>query len=79
MSDIKRWDLVKRGDNWRAESGGRAVPGTSAERKIDAVRNTAEKAKSNPAPVTVKVHKENGRIQEERTYPSSADPRKSKG
>lgn len=28
---------------------------------------------------SVKIQKENGRIQEERTYPSSADPHKSKG
>ena len=28
---------------------------------------------------SVKIHKENGRMQEERTYPSSKDPRKSRG
>jgi uncharacterized protein DUF2188 len=28
---------------------------------------------------SVKIHKENGRIQEERTYPGSKDPGKSKG
>ena len=28
---------------------------------------------------SVKIHKENGRIQEERTYPGKKDPRKSKG
>ena len=28
---------------------------------------------------SVKIQKENGRFQEERTYPSSRDPRKSKG
>jgi hypothetical protein len=28
---------------------------------------------------SVKIQKENGRIQEERTYPRSADPRESKG
>jgi hypothetical protein len=28
---------------------------------------------------SVKIQKENGRFQEERTYPRSADPRKSKG
>jgi hypothetical protein len=28
---------------------------------------------------SVKIKKENGRIQEERTYPGSKDPRKSKG
>jgi hypothetical protein len=28
---------------------------------------------------TLKIHKEDGTIQEERTYPRSADPRKTKG
>ena len=28
---------------------------------------------------SVKIKKENGRLQEERTYPGSSDPRKSKG
>ena len=28
---------------------------------------------------SVKIQKENGRLQEERTYPGSKDPRKSKG
>jgi hypothetical protein len=28
---------------------------------------------------SVKIQKENGRIQEERTYPSSEDPKRSKG
>ena len=28
---------------------------------------------------SLKIHKQDGKIQEERTYPRSADPRKSKG
>jgi hypothetical protein len=76
---VKRMDVVKKNDHWRAESQGRAVPGTSAPRKNDAVKKTAQKAKANPEPVTVKIHRETGGIQEERTYPRKADPRKSKG
>lgn len=76
---MKRMDVVKKNDQWRAESKGRAVPGTSAPRKDDAVKKTAQKARANPEPVTVKIHKETGGVQEERTYPRKADPRKSKG
>jgi hypothetical protein len=79
MIKVKRMDVVKKGDQWRAESKGRAVPGTSAPRKTDAVKKTAEKARANAEAVTVKIHKEKGGIQEERTYPRKADPRKSKG
>jgi hypothetical protein len=32
-----------------------------------------------PGPVSVRIYLKNGRIQSERTYPRSADPRRSKG
>ena len=35
-------------------------------------------AKAQPA-ATLKIKKQNGRIQEERTYPRNADPRRTKG
>jgi Uncharacterized protein conserved in bacteria (DUF2188) len=77
---MKRMDVVKRADgSWGAESGGNTVRGTKAPRKDDAVKQTAEAAKRAPEPVTVKIHKENGRIAEERTYPRKADPPGSPG
>jgi hypothetical protein len=76
---VKRIDVVKKNDQWVGQRGGRAVPGTRAPRKDEAVRNTARVARADSQPVTVKIHKENGRIQEERTYPRKADPRGSKG
>jgi Uncharacterized protein conserved in bacteria (DUF2188) len=76
---VKRIDVVKKNDQWVGESGGRTVPGTRAPRKDEAVRNTARVARGDSQPVTVKIHKENSRIQEERTYPRKADPRRSKG
>lgn len=74
---MKRVDVVKKGSEWVAESAGKTL--ARAPVKTDAVRATARVAKAAPEPVTVKIHKENGRIQEERTYPRSADPRRSKG
>jgi Uncharacterized protein conserved in bacteria (DUF2188) len=74
---VKRIDVVKKGDDWVAESEGKTV--AQAPVKTDAVQATAEVAKASSESVTVKIHKENGRIQEERTYPRSADPRSSKG
>lgn len=76
---MKRIDVVKKGDKWVGESGGKTVRGTGAPNKTDAVKNTAGIARRAPEPVSVKIHKENGRIQEERTYPRSADPNRSKG
>jgi hypothetical protein len=74
---MKRIDVVKKGDEWVGESSSKVV--ARAPTKADAVRETARVAKAAPEPITVKIHKENGRIQEERTYPRAADPRQSKG
>lgn len=76
---MKRIDVVKKGDYWLGESEGRTVRGTKARTKAEAVRQTAEVARKASDPVTVKIHGEDGRIQEERTYPRSADPRRSPG
>ena len=72
-------DLVKKNNEWRAESNGRAVSGTRARLKEAAIKKTARVARASSQPVTVKIHKEKGSIQEERTYPRRADPRRSKG
>ncbi|HEU4737695.1 MAG TPA: DUF2188 domain-containing protein [Solirubrobacterales bacterium] len=76
---MKRIDVVKTQDGWRGESGGQTVRGTKAPTKAETVKQTAEVARNAPEPVSVKIHKENGRIQEERTYPRKADPPGSKG
>jgi Uncharacterized protein conserved in bacteria (DUF2188) len=76
---MKRIDVVKKGDKWVGENAGKTVRGTGAATKDQAIKNTAGVAKKAPEPVSVKIHKENGRLQEERTYPRSADPRSSKG
>jgi hypothetical protein len=74
---MKRIDVVKKDTGWVAESGGQTV--AKAPTKEAAVKKTAAVAKASPEAVTVKIHKTDGRIQEERTYPRSADPKKSKG
>lgn len=76
---MKRIDVVKKGDGWAGQTGGQTVRGTKAPTKEAAVKQTAAAAKKDPQPVSVRIHKENGQIQEERTYPGSADPRSSRG
>jgi Uncharacterized protein conserved in bacteria (DUF2188) len=76
---VKRIDVVKKGDKWVGQSKGQTVRNTGAARKTEAVKNTARVARNSSEKVTVKIHKENGRFQEERTYPRSADPKRSKG
>jgi hypothetical protein len=76
---MKRIDVVKKRDGWAGETGGSTVRGTKGTTKAEAVKKVAAAAKKDPEPVSVRIHKENGQIQEERTYPRSADPRRSKG
>jgi hypothetical protein len=76
---MKRIDVVKKSDGWAGESGGRTVPNTKASTKAAAVKKVAAAAKRDSEPVSVRIHKLDGRIQEERTYPRSADPPRSKG
>jgi Uncharacterized protein conserved in bacteria (DUF2188) len=76
---MKRIDVVKKRDGWAGESGGRTVPSTEAATKAEAVKKVTSAAKRGPEPVSVRIHKTDGKIQEERTYPRSADPRRTKG
>jgi hypothetical protein len=73
----KRIDIVSTGDGWAAKQNGRTT--ANAEIKVDLVREVAERARASKDDVSVRIHKQNGQFQEERTYPRSADPRKSKG
>ena len=76
---MKRIDVVKKRDGWAGQSGGRTVPNTKAPTKAEAVRKTAAVAKKGSRPVSARIHKADGKLQEERTYPRGADPRRSKG
>jgi hypothetical protein len=77
--EMKRIDVVKKRDGWAGESGGRTVPNTKAPTKAEAVKRVVAAAKKDRQPVSVRIHKTDGKLQEERTYPRSADPRKSEG
>lgn len=76
---MKNYHLTKDGENWKLqrENTSRATASFEGLNKADAIRRSADiLADSNSS---LKIHKTDGTIQEERTYPRSADPRKSKG
>jgi len=74
---MKQIDVMKTNDRWVARSGGNVL--VSASTKAQAVRDTTTAARRLGEPVSVRIHGLNGRIQEERTYPRVADPRRSRG
>jgi hypothetical protein len=75
---MERWDVTRRDTGWIARDRAGSTKAQGAT-KVTAVRNTAAAAKRSRHPISVRIHKANGRIQEERTYPRSADPRRTKG
>jgi hypothetical protein len=74
---MKRVDLVKKGTQWVEESGGKVTK--RGPLKTEAIKKTMRAANRAGEPVSVKIHKVNGRFREERTTPRDADPRRSKG
>jgi hypothetical protein len=65
-----RWDLTN-------DQTDRVVK--TFDTKQDATKGGVLERALGPAGGSVKIQKQNGRFQEERTYPGSADPSKSKG
>jgi uncharacterized protein DUF2188 len=74
---MKRIDIVKSGTQWVARSGRDQL--ASGPTKQQVVRTTAQTARKVPGGASVRIHKLNGQVQEERTYPRRADPRRSRG
>ncbi|MBS1495086.1 MAG: DUF2188 domain-containing protein [Bacteroidetes bacterium] len=75
---MKKFHLTKKDDSWKlaSEDSSRAIK--KFDNKTDGVKKSAEYVKEHGGG-SLLIHKENGRFQEERTYPKSIDPKKSKG
>lgn len=74
-----KYHVTRRPDgNWQGKLEGAERASVVRETKTETQQATIDMAK-NAGNASVYIHGVNGRIQEERTYPRSADPRKSKG
>jgi len=62
---------------WELKKQGATRASKTAKTKAEIVKMAGEFLEGKTA--SLKIHKEDGTIQEERTYPRSADPSKSKG
>ena len=74
---LDRYHLTKRGDVWRLEKAGSDRALVKASTKAEAVQKTRRYMKNREG--SVRIHKVNGKIQEERTYPRGKDPGSSRG
>jgi len=78
MSKRKTYHVTKTKDGWqgKAEGGDRAsVKGSTKKEVVEKTINLAK----NQGNTSVKIHKQNGKFQEERTYPKGTDPHPPKG
>ena len=72
---LPKHHLVKDGDKWKLkhEGGGRAK--AVFDKKADATKGGALAGVLGKAGGSVRIHKQTGEIQEERTFPGSRDPK----
>ena len=78
MTKRKTYHVTKMDDGWKGklEKGDRAS--VKGKTKQEVVKKTIEIAKKQ-GNSSVKIHKQDGKIQEERTYPKGTDPFPPKG
>lgn len=76
---MENYHLTKKDENWRLakEGANRAAIDLSGLSKTQAIQESAAFLANSGS--SLKIHKQNGQFQEERTYPRSMDPRKTKG
>lgn len=74
---MDKYHVTKAGNKWKLTKERAQRASKTAETKKEIIKHTQDFMKDKTA--TVKIHKENGRIQEERTYQRKDDPHKSKG
>jgi hypothetical protein len=63
---------------WRGKAKGSTRAVAKGDNKAEVVKRTTEVAKKQPK-ARVRIKGKNGRIQNERTYPRSSDPRRTPG
>jgi hypothetical protein len=74
---MDNYHVTQAGDHWELKKEGASRASRSAPTKEALLKETSAFLEGKTA--SVKIHKGDGSIQEERTYPRSADPRKSEG
>lgn len=74
---MENYHITKSDNGWDLKKEGAGRASKSASTKTEIIQLATEFLDGKTA--SLKIHKEDGTIQEERTYPRSADPVKSKG
>jgi hypothetical protein len=73
MTKRKTYHVTKTDDGWQGKLEGGERASVKGDTKAEVVKKTIDLAKSQENS-SVKIHKSDGEIQEERTYPKKSDP-----
>lgn len=74
---MDNYHITKDGDKWKLQKEGNQRPSKTADTKEDLIQQMRDFMSNKTG--SVKIHKQDGKIQEERTYQRKDDPKKSKG
>ena len=74
---MDNYHITKKDKGWALTKQGAERASKTATTKAEIIKLASEFLANKTA--SLKIHKEDGTIQEERTFPRSADPTKSKG
>ena len=74
---MENYHITKAENGWELKKEGATRPSKTGGTKAEIIATASDFLDGKTA--SLKIHKEDGTIQEERTYPRSADPAKSKG
>jgi hypothetical protein len=78
MTKKKTYHITKTDNGWQGKLEGGQSASVRGRTKEEVVKNTIKIAKQHDNS-SVKIHKSDGKIQEERTYPKKSDPSPPKG
>lgn len=74
---MENYHITKSDSGWELKKEGATRPSKTSSTKAEIIATASDFLDGKTA--SLKIHKEDGTIQEERTYPRSADPVRSKG
>lgn len=74
---MDNYHVTKAGNKWKLQKEGNDRPSKVADTKAELIAEMREFMRDKQG--SVKIHKQDGKFQEERTYPRKSDPEKSKG
>jgi hypothetical protein len=77
MTNLTRYHLTYKDNKWKLKPEGADRAVKTFETKREAIKGSADYLKAKAG--SLRIHKKDGTIQEERTYPRSADPAASHG